>query len=124
MPSLCFSALPPLSDVAKPSLVPSMGSSSCPIVPESPNRENHDDGSAASFFDIYGPDVSILLLVSLVAPNQSLYFSQNKPLIQKVILLYIPGLDAALYMENSGLLTGLRESCGTPKPALALRFVV
>lgn len=55
--------------------------------------------------------------------NQCLFY-QNKPLIRKVILLHIPGLDAALYMSHSGLLSALKKCCGTPKPALALRFVV
>lgn len=59
----------------------------------------------------------------LPVSNQSL-FCQNKPLIRKVILLHIPGLDAALYMSHSGLLYALKKCCGTPKPALALRSVV
>ncbi|KAK8958406.1 Small RNA degrading nuclease 5 [Platanthera guangdongensis] len=47
-------------------------------------------------------------------------FVKNKPLIQKVVLLHAPGLDAALYLSHTKIFRSLADSFGIPKPVLSL----
>ncbi|BBN16200.1 RNA exonuclease [Marchantia polymorpha subsp. ruderalis] len=98
-------------------------------------------GTEKDYYDVYGSDAKpevqwklpekcprldlqdfqdLVLWMLGEGKNPSWIFIKNKPLVSKVVLLFIPGLDAALFMSHLSLLRNLKMLCGTPQAVMAL----
>jgi len=98
-------------------------------------------GSKSDYFDVFGSEARVEVSFQPPKPNSRLSFQdiqalvrwviadgsnpkwvfiKNKPLVTKVVMLHIPGLDAALYMAHPGSFRSLSECCGVPRAAAAV----